>query len=79
MLTQGGQGGRPAPLASRFHRISTRFPLNLHAIDCKLPIVGPPVADRELSPQVNITDVHDGSGKIDAQGKQACRTVGWRE
>jgi 3-carboxy-cis,cis-muconate cycloisomerase len=32
MLTQGGQGGRPAPLASRFHRIPTHFPLNIHAI-----------------------------------------------
>jgi hypothetical protein len=33
MLTaQGGQGGRPAPLASRLHRIPTHFPLNLHGI-----------------------------------------------
>ena len=36
MLTQGGQGGRPAPLALRFHRIPTHFPLNLRAIYCKL-------------------------------------------
>jgi hypothetical protein len=27
-----GQGGHPAPWASQFHRISTRFPLNPHAI-----------------------------------------------
>ena len=32
MLTQGGQGGRPAPLASRLHRIPTQFLLNLHGI-----------------------------------------------
>ena len=28
MLTQGRQGGYPAPLASRLHRIPTRFRLN---------------------------------------------------
>jgi alpha-galactosidase len=28
----GGQGGRPAPLASRFHRIPTHFILNLHGV-----------------------------------------------
>jgi hypothetical protein len=28
----GGPEGRPAPLASRFHSIPTRFPLNLHGI-----------------------------------------------
>jgi hypothetical protein len=32
LLTQGGQGGRPAPLASRLHRIPTHFLLNLHGI-----------------------------------------------
>jgi hypothetical protein len=32
MLTQGGQGGRLAPLPSRFQMIPTHFPLNLHAI-----------------------------------------------
>ena len=32
MLTQGGQGGHAAPLASRLHRISTHFLLNLHGI-----------------------------------------------
>jgi hypothetical protein len=32
MLTQGGQGGRPAPLASRLHRIPTHSLLNLHGI-----------------------------------------------
>jgi hypothetical protein len=32
LLTQGGQGGRPAPLASRLHTIPTHFPLNLHTI-----------------------------------------------
>ena len=32
MLTQGGQGGRPAPLALRFHRIRTHFLLNLYGI-----------------------------------------------
>ena len=32
MLTQGGQGGRPAPLASRLHRIPTHLLLNLHGI-----------------------------------------------
>jgi hypothetical protein len=32
LLTQGGQGGRPAPLASRLHRIPTRFLSNLHGI-----------------------------------------------
>jgi hypothetical protein len=32
MLTQWGQGGRPAPLAARFYRILTRFPLALLAI-----------------------------------------------
>ena len=31
LLTQWGLGGRPAPLASLFHRIPTRFPLNLRA------------------------------------------------
>ena len=28
----GGPGGRPAPLAARFHRVATRFPLNLYGI-----------------------------------------------
>jgi hypothetical protein len=42
LRAQGGQGGRPAPLASRFRRISARFPLDLHGIWWKLPIVGPP-------------------------------------
>jgi hypothetical protein len=42
MLTQGGQGSRPAPLAWRFLRVPTHFPLNLHAIWWKLPAVGPP-------------------------------------
>ena len=28
MLTQGGQGGRPAPLAVRFHGIPARCPIN---------------------------------------------------
>ena len=32
MLTQGDQGGRRAPLASRLHRIPTHFRLNLHGI-----------------------------------------------
>jgi hypothetical protein len=32
LLTQGGQGGRPAPLPCRFLRIPTRFLLNLHEI-----------------------------------------------
>ena len=32
LLTQGGQGGRAAPLAWRSHRIPTHFPLSLHAI-----------------------------------------------
>ena len=32
MLTQGGQGGHPAPLASRLHRIPTHFLLSLHGI-----------------------------------------------
>ena len=32
MLTQGGEGGRPAPLASRLHSNPTHFPLNLHRI-----------------------------------------------
>ena len=32
MLTQGGQGGRPATLAPRFHSIPTHFSLNLHGI-----------------------------------------------
>jgi hypothetical protein len=32
MLTQGGQGGRLAPLASRVHKIPTRFLLSLHGI-----------------------------------------------
>ena len=32
MLTQGGQGGRPAPLASRLHTIPTHFLLNLHRV-----------------------------------------------
>lgn len=30
LLNQGGQGGHPAPLASRFHSIPTHFSLNLH-------------------------------------------------
>ena len=49
MLTQGGQGGRPAPWG-QFHRIPTRFPLNPHAIYWKLPIVGP-LTGWEVSPQ----------------------------
>ena len=72
LLTQGGQGGRPAPLASRFHRIPTRFPLNLHAIDCKSPFVGPPVADRELSPQVPYADAHWICGGC-VQAAKRCR------
>ena len=32
MLTQGGQGGRPAPLGSRLHRIPAHSLLNLHGI-----------------------------------------------
>jgi hypothetical protein len=32
LLTQGGQGGRPAPLASRFHRIPIHSRLDLHGI-----------------------------------------------
>jgi hypothetical protein len=32
MLTQGGQGGHPAPLASRLHTIPTHFLSNLHGI-----------------------------------------------
>ena len=40
LLTQGG--GDPAPLASRFLRIPTHFPLNLHAIPWELSTVGPP-------------------------------------
>ena len=32
MLTQGGQGGHPAPLASRLYRIHTHFLLSLHGI-----------------------------------------------
>ena len=42
MLTQGGQGGRPAPLALQFHRIPTHFLLNLHGFSRKLPTFGPP-------------------------------------
>ena len=42
MLTQGGQGGRPAPFASRLHQISTHFLLNLHVFSRKLPTFGPP-------------------------------------
>ena len=49
MLTQGGQGGRPAPLASRLRRIPTHSLLNLQGILWKLPTFGP-MADRELSP-----------------------------
>jgi hypothetical protein len=32
MLTQRGQGARPAPLASRFHSILTNYPLNSHGM-----------------------------------------------
>ena len=32
MLTQGSQGGRPPPLASRFYRIPTHFALNFREI-----------------------------------------------
>ena len=32
LLTQGGQGGPPGPLASRLHRAPTHFPLNLRGI-----------------------------------------------
>ena len=32
MLTQGGQGGRPAPSAPRLHRIPAHFLLNLHGV-----------------------------------------------
>ena len=32
LLTQGDQGGRPAPFASRLHRIPTQFLFNLHRI-----------------------------------------------
>jgi hypothetical protein len=42
MLTQGGQGGRPAPLAPRLYRVPTHFRLNLYGIEWKLPTFGPP-------------------------------------
>ena len=32
LITQGGQGGHPAPLASRLYRIPTHFLLSLHGI-----------------------------------------------
>ena len=32
LLTQGRQGGHPAPLASRLHRVPTHFLSNLHGI-----------------------------------------------
>ena len=41
MLTQGGQGGRPAPLALRLHRIPTHLRLNWHGIAWKLPTFAP--------------------------------------
>jgi hypothetical protein len=42
MLTQGGGERRPAPSASRLHRIPTYFLLNLHGVWWKLPTAGPP-------------------------------------
>jgi hypothetical protein len=32
VLTQGGQGRRPAPLAFRLHSIPTHFLLNVHGV-----------------------------------------------
>ena len=37
---KGGEGGRPAPLASRLHRVPTHFLLNLHGIWWKLLTFG---------------------------------------
>jgi hypothetical protein len=51
LLTQGGQGGHPAPLPWRFRRNSIRFPLNLHTIHWKLTTISP-LANQELLPQV---------------------------
>ena len=42
LLTQGGQGRCPAPLASRLHRIPTHFLLNSHGIAWKIPTFAPP-------------------------------------
>ena len=49
MLIQGGEGGRPAPLASRLHGIPTHFLLGLHRIEWKLPTFAP-LDDGRLSP-----------------------------
>ena len=50
MLTQGGQGGRPAPLAPRLHSIPTHFPLICMGSAGRCLRLAP-LADRELSPQ----------------------------
>jgi hypothetical protein len=42
MLTQGGQGGHPVPLAWRYHGTLTRFLLHLHEIEWKSLTDGPP-------------------------------------
>jgi hypothetical protein len=52
LLTQEGQRGHPAPLASRFHRIPSHLRLDLHAISDWSYQSTAPLTDRELSPQV---------------------------
>jgi hypothetical protein len=54
MLTQGGKGGRAAPLASRLHRIPTRVPLSLHGISWELPTFGPPWLSERYHPRLGL-------------------------
>ena len=42
LLAQGGQGGLPAPLACRFLRVPTRFPLTLHGAEMDVTSRWPP-------------------------------------
>jgi hypothetical protein len=44
LLTQGGQGGRPAAVAARLHRIRTHFLLDLHgsAWNLEVTYIRPP-------------------------------------
>jgi hypothetical protein len=70
MLTQGGQGGRPAPLASRLHSIPTHFPLILHGIWWKFPAFGPP---SWLTGSYHPRYDHDGGGTLGRGGRSRGR------
>jgi hypothetical protein len=66
-LTQGGPGGRPAPLAARLNRIPAPFRLNLHGIAWKLPTFAHPrltgsYRHRSATERSPIIPVRNGGG-----------------